>query len=266
MLDLKSREKCESEMFDRETLADLGIERLDELEDELLRLSDNRITMHLNFSSSPPRPYRYALYQLQNLAGKKILDFCSGSGETSVIIAKKGAAFVESFDISQIAVNIAKRRMKVNKVDQIVNVEAMSAYSLTYPDAFFDIVYGNAVLHHLDLESALKEICRVLKDGGECIFCEPFSGSRALRSIRDKIPIKSNLSQYERQLDTQDVEFLADCFSWSKFKYFGFFSRFDAVLERERVIEALWNFDRPLLSSWPFLKRYSRAFVIKAIK
>ena len=266
MLDLKNQEKCEAEMFDRETLAELGVGRLDELEDEMLWLSDNRISMHLNFSTSPPRPYRYALFQLQNLAGKRILDFCSGSGETSVIIAKKGAAFVESFDISQIAVNIAKRRMKVNKVDQIVNVETMSAYSLTYPDAFFDIVYGNAVLHHLDLESALKEICRVLKDGGECIFCEPFSGSRDLRNIRDKIPIKPNLSQHERQLTPDDVKLLRECFSWSQFNYFGLFSRFDAIFKKEPTIEVLWSLDRFLLNSWPFLERYSRAFVMNALK
>jgi ubiquinone/menaquinone biosynthesis C-methylase UbiE len=266
MLDLTKREKCESEMFDRETLTELGVERLDELEDEKLRLSDDRISMHLNFPINPPRPYRSALFQLQNLTGKKILDFCSGSGETSVIIAKKGAALVESFDISQTAVNIAKRRIKINKVGHIVNARKMSAYSLNYPDAYFDIVYGNAVLHHLDLESALREICRVLKDGGESIFCEPFSGSRALRNIRNMIPLRRNLSQHERQLTPDDVNLLNEYFSWSQFHYFGLFSRFDFIFNKEPAIDALWNLDRLLLNSWPFLERYSRAFVMKALK
>ena len=97
---LHTREKEEAAMFDKETLCELNADRFKDIGDENLYLPNERISMHLNFGNPPPMPYRYALYLLQDLNGKIILDYCCGLGETSVIIAKKGPALVQSFDIS----------------------------------------------------------------------------------------------------------------------------------------------------------------------
>ena len=53
-----------------------------------------------------------------------------------------------------------------------VRYELQNAYELRYPDAEFDSVVGSSVLHHLEIEAALREIYRVLKPGGEFIFEE----------------------------------------------------------------------------------------------
>lgn len=46
----------------------------------------------------------------------------------------------------------------------------MDAHHLEFPDRTFDIVFGTGILHHLDLETAVREIARVLKDDGEMVF------------------------------------------------------------------------------------------------
>jgi len=259
-------EKDEAKTFDKEALNELKVQELEDITDEDLYLSHERVSMHLNFSSPPVRPYRYALYQLQNLDGKRVLDYCSGSGETSVIIAKKGAEIVESFDISPVAVNIAKRRMKVNQVDKIVNVKIMSAYSMEYLDDYFDIVYGNAVLHHLDLKIAIKEIWRVLKPGGKAIFCEPFAGSRSLQFIRSLIPIKANLSLHERQLQFNDINTITMPFSVSCIRFFGLLSRLDRILNGQLVVDKISTLDFTVLKTFPFLRKFARIFVVQMIK
>jgi ubiquinone/menaquinone biosynthesis C-methylase UbiE len=51
-----------------------------------------------------------------------------------------------------------------------VHLEQADAESLPYPDEYFDMVIGHAVLHHLpDLDASLREIRRVLKPGGKCV-------------------------------------------------------------------------------------------------
>ena len=265
---IPARESDEAAMFDKEALRELNVERFGDIKDEHLQMSDERISMHLNFRDPPSSPYRYALFLLQDLTGKMILDHCCGSGETSVIIAKKGPAVVQAFDISPISVSIAKRRMRVNGVDRIVKVERMSAYSMTYPDNFFDIAYGNAVLHHLDLEIALKEIWRVLKPGGKAIFCEPFAGSKTLQSIRNLTPIKGDLSPHERQLNFDDIKMISQYFSSSKtrYKFIGLLSRLNRMIQNEFFRDILHDFDYAILNSFPILNRFSKSIVMEAIK
>ena len=48
-----------------------------------------------------------------------------------------------------------------------------NAEAMPYPDRHFDAAYGSSVLHHLDLDAALKEVFRVLKPGGRIVFAEP---------------------------------------------------------------------------------------------
>ena len=51
----------------------------------------------------------------------------------------------------------------------------MDANDLTFKDETFDVVYGGAILHHLDIEKTLKHVYRVLKPGGYILFLEPLN-------------------------------------------------------------------------------------------
>jgi ubiquinone/menaquinone biosynthesis C-methylase UbiE len=41
-----------------------------------------------------------------------------------------------------------------------------SAHDVPLPDDSVDVVFGMAILHHLDLESSAREVKRVLRKGG----------------------------------------------------------------------------------------------------
>jgi SAM-dependent methyltransferase len=51
-----------------------------------------------------------------------------------------------------------------------------------------DVVFGIAILHHLDLDLAAREVRRVLKKGGRAIFQEPVRNSKFVRRIHSLIP------------------------------------------------------------------------------
>jgi SAM-dependent methyltransferase len=61
----------------------------------------------------------------------------------------------------------------------------MAGECMTFADNSFDFVFGNAVLHHLDIAAAAREIYRVLKPGGVAIFREPFGENRLLEWARN---------------------------------------------------------------------------------
>jgi SAM-dependent methyltransferase len=64
----------------------------------------------------------------------------------------------------------------------------MDAHSLQFPDSHFDLIFGSAILHHLDLNQALSELDRVLKPDGLIIFAEPLDANPVSKIIRKLTP------------------------------------------------------------------------------
>jgi 2-polyprenyl-3-methyl-5-hydroxy-6-metoxy-1,4-benzoquinol methylase len=100
--------------------------------------------------------------------GKKVLEIGCGTGEFTKKIASSGAD-ITAIDISPDLLEVAKETTpNVNVRFHIQNVE-----KLGFEDGSFDVVIGSSILHHLNLNPALKEVCRVLKKGGGVVFTEP---------------------------------------------------------------------------------------------
>src|SRR4029077_6845421 len=59
---------------------------------------------------------------------------------------------------------------------------------LPFADGSFDAVWGSAILHHLHLPTAARELDRVLKRGGVAVFCEPWGGNPLLAIARRFVP------------------------------------------------------------------------------
>ena len=114
---------------------------------------------------------RPALEKLGDVAGLPVLDYGCGHGMAAVVLARRGGN-VTAFDLSPGYLAEARRRAAANAVT-IEFVQA-DAEDLPFADNSFARVWGNAILHHLDLSQAARELYRVLQPGGIAVFCEPW--------------------------------------------------------------------------------------------
>ncbi|MDD5129853.1 MAG: methyltransferase domain-containing protein [Candidatus Omnitrophica bacterium] len=101
--------------------------------------------------------------------GSKILEIGCGTGEYSKALLKDDFSLLAT----DLSINmLAKARIKLNAAKNITFFASDAGY-LPISDSSCDVVLGNSVLHHLETESALKEIYRVMKKGGRFAFSEP---------------------------------------------------------------------------------------------
>lgn len=120
--------------------------------------------------------------------GMSVLEMGCGSGYFTQELARSGAEVV-AIDISPELLEIAKANCSAPNV----RYEIQNACELSYPDAVFDSVVGSSVLHHLEIEEALREIYRVLKLGGSVYFTEP-------NMLNPQIAIQKNVPWVKRKL------------------------------------------------------------------
>ena len=163
------------------------------------------------------------------LAGLRILDLGAGDGVWSVILAEQGASVV-AVEISPKAVSLARERMRLHHLAWQAHV--WSAYRLQerLPAASFDLVLGQAVLHHLTkgFPAVFSGVSALLKPAGFAIFTEPYLDSVVLRSLRQRlawlIP-RHTESPDERPLGREDLSALYRLFADVHLDHFYFFER-----------------------------------------
>jgi ubiquinone/menaquinone biosynthesis C-methylase UbiE len=236
--------------------------------DEGLRVSQETFTRY----TSPPRdtayPLEFAYHQLGDVTGKRVVDFGCGSGANSVLLANRGA-HVWGIDISEDLLRLAKRRLAVSGREGGATFIAGSAHDMPFPDNSIDVVFGIAILHHLDLDLVSKEVRRVLKPGGRAIFQEPVRNSPVLRFVRSLIPYHApDISPYERPLTDEELERFATGFT--KWSVRPFLLPHVQVGQKLPVVKNYWRLlyatDRKALHVAPWLERYAAIRVISLTK
>jgi len=134
-------------------------------------------------------------------SGMTVLELGCGAGYFTRELARSGADIV-AIDVSPELLEIARSNCSAPNV----RYEIQNAYELSYPDAGFDSVVGSSVLHHLEIEEALREIYRVLKPGGTICFTEP-------NMLNPQIAIQKNVPWVKRKLGDSPDE--TAFFRWS---------------------------------------------------
>ena len=136
------------------------------------------------------------------------------------MLAQRGAGKISSLDISpewsRWPAGGGSQRASAG-VEFVVG----SAHDLPLPDESVDVVFGIAILHHLDLKLAAREVRRVLRPGGRAIFEEPVRNSPLLKFVRRLIPYRSpDVSPYERPLTDAEMDEFASGFSSTRSQAF----------------------------------------------
>jgi len=152
-----------------------------------------------------------------NCVGKDVLDYGCSMGEGTLLIRKYGARSVSGIDISPVAVEQARAAARREDVDHVA-FHVMNAEVLEFPDHSFDVVFGIAILHHLELDKAYAEIARVLRPDGMAVFLEPLGHNMFINAVRkatpgshtrDEHPLRArDLRKCDRYFGEVDLEFV----------------------------------------------------------
>lgn len=226
------------------------------LTDDVLRFTDDAYLDHETW-------IRPAFAALGDAAGKSILDLGCGHGMASIVLARRGAR-VTGLDLSAGYLAEAAARAQVNGVS--LSLVSADAERTPFADASFDAVWANAVVHHLDIERAAREIARLLKPGGRAVVCEPWGDNPALRWARRRMA-------YQHKDRTHDEEPLrSNCLpifrkyfhsvQWRGDQLFGMLRRASGGACHHGKVQwwapALTAADRICLTLAPVLQRWCR--------
>lgn len=107
-----------------------------------------------------------------DVRGLRILDYGCGAAEGGVYFAKQGATVVGA-DVSAGMLAAAQKLAAHHGVS--LETRHVTGAGIPAERGEFDRIYGNGVLHHVDLGTAVPELARVMKPEGIGCFIEPLS-------------------------------------------------------------------------------------------
>jgi SAM-dependent methyltransferase len=167
----------------------------------------------------------YSIYKLNTeffngllegcVPGADVLEFGCARGDKSLRWARAGAR-IKGIDISGKAVEAANERARAESLP--AEFYTMDAEALELLDASFDVVFGEGILHHLDLKKACGEIARVLRPRGRAIFVEPLGHNPVVNLYRKLTPNMRTVD--EHPLVRSDIETFRRYFARVEVKYF----------------------------------------------
>jgi ubiquinone/menaquinone biosynthesis C-methylase UbiE len=233
-----------------------------------LVVDDADVVRYLAPPAQTVYPLEYAYSLLGDVRGRVVVDFGCGSGENSLLLARRGATVI-GVDISESLIELARRRLEVNGVAGQVQFVVGSAHDLPLLEGSVDVVLWIAILHHLDLDAASREVHRILKPGGRAIFKEPVRDSKIVRAVRRCIPYRApDISPFERPLTTPEVKRFSARFRSSKIRAFSlpFVNLIRAIGPLKSYVRAACRLDGAALARVPALASFSTIRVFELTK
>jgi len=236
--------------------------------EDSLRVSARTFARYERPPSDTPYPLEYSYSLLGDVRGLHVVDYGCGSGANSALLANRGA-HVWGVDISADLIALAQRRMRINGRADGARFIVCSGYELPFADASIDIVFGIAILHHLELPRASQEIARILRPGGRAIFQEPVRNSPVVRFVRSLIPYRQpDLSPFERPLTSEELRDFARPFASVRERAFclphvAIGQRLPGV---KKQVGLLYRSDRAIVERVPGLAYYAGIRVLEVTK
>jgi ubiquinone/menaquinone biosynthesis C-methylase UbiE len=195
-------------------------------------------------------------------SGARVLEIGCGLGNTAIRLAGQ-AARVDAIDLSETRVAAARASAESMMLPNVA-FHVMNAEALSFDEGEFDVVCGQAILHHLDVGQALSEVARILKPSGHAVFIEPLGHNPLINLYRrltptmrtpDEHPLRlADIAVGRRYFEHVDAQF----FHLASFAAVPFVGRpwFDSFATR---LDAL---DHRLLGNGGFTARFAWRVVI----
>lgn len=214
-------------------------------------------------------PWRQYLFGfLGPLQGKTVLDIACGYSMTPVIMALAGAT-VYAVDVAPKTIATVGKFAAYKGVADRVHLHVGPVETLPFADETFDLCFGGAALHHLQLDQAGRELVRVMKPGGRGGFQDPLGHNTLLELTRDRVPYpnKHPVKGTDRPLSIQDVETFGRYFtsySYRGFDLLGMAAKALRLKPKSALRRALYRIDDFVFDRQPYLQRYAR-FVVTCV-
>lgn len=241
---------CESAFHDRQARQRSGtfLDRPDQLQFDLESYLDHETWI---------RPAFERLGYLQNL---RALDFGCGHGMAAIVLARNGAR-VTALDLSWGYLAEARQRALANGIN--IDFVQANGERLPFANESFDRIWGNAILHHLNIRAAGEELFRILAPGGMAVFAEPWGENPLLNWARRRLPYPGKeRTPDEEPLRRRHVRLLRGIFPQVEIQGYQLFSMSRRVLSPGRWLAGLDVWDQMLLARVPRLQQYCRYVVL----
>lgn len=206
----------------------------------------------------------YADKLLAYNTNKNVLEYGCGLSLFSYILAREGAKFVRGIDISDVAVAKATAKAEQEGLAHKMEFLVMDAEKLEFADNTFDLVCGNGILHHLDLEKSYSELARTIKSDGKAIFTEPLGHNPLINWYRKRTPHIRTEDEHPLMMD--DIRLSNQYFGKVETRYFFLTSLALSPFRKMRFFKnmiAVCNaVDKVLFKSLPFLRKHAWMVVL----
>ena len=117
---------------------------------------------------------RKAIQRLAPYKPQTLLDIATGTGDFAILAAEMlHPQKLVGADISEGMMEIGRQKIREKGLDNIISFEKEDCTALSYPEATFDAVTAAfGIRNFADLDTGLREMCRVLKTGGHLSIVE----------------------------------------------------------------------------------------------
>lgn len=168
----------------------------------------------------------YHFRMLGDICGRRVLDYGCGGGWSTEALCGRGAHVI-GFDLALTRLAEARSHLPTGGDGLTAGLVQCAAEQLPFPTGAFDAVFGKQILHHLDLQTAVPEIVRILRPGGKAVFLEPLIHNPLLQAYRRLTP--RFRSPTERALSMANLEEIAGHFERWAHREFCLFSVLPAL-------------------------------------
>lgn len=201
----------------------------------------------------------YRDYLARHCVGKRVLEYGCGPDSHALFIASRNGA-VTGIDLSPVAISKNRDALKQNNLSR-ASFSVMNAELLAFSDNSFDLICGNGILHHLELDRCFAELSRTLRPGGTAVFLEPLGHNPLINLYRRLTPGMRSVD--EHPLLSADFRKASNYFGSVDISYFHLTSLLAVLFSGfswfPGMVRQLNSLDQALFRKLPWIRKHAWA-------